>query len=149
MTNPYNRTEVYTSSFTYIDPTIYVTEEVIISSGDVTITLPINTEIAIETGEIITGAEQLELIPLPIDQEEIDVGIEEKFEFGGTGNYLIFSGPVIIEHDTPHPDGTEVISYVLHAGDSEFNTFGLATDPSVTCNPDGSSTMDNNITYVS
>ncbi len=81
VTNPYNHTNVYTSSFTYIDPTIYVDQEVIFSTGTITIIVPENTEIDIETGDIITGAEQLEIISLPIEPEEALAGVEEKFEF--------------------------------------------------------------------
>ncbi|MDD2693762.1 MAG: hypothetical protein PHY14_02420 [Candidatus Gracilibacteria bacterium] len=60
------------------------------------------------------------------------------FEFGIEGQHLIFSKPVAISVDTPNmTDGIVVDILVLHAGDNDYNTSGLTTDPNATCNPDG------------
>lgn len=71
------------------------------------------------------------------------------FEFGIPGTHLIFSKPVLLSIATPDiSDGTIVDLIVHHAGDIDFGTSGLSTDPGSACNPDGTATIPGNVTTV-
>jgi uncharacterized delta-60 repeat protein len=64
------------------------------------------------------------------------------FEFGISDEHLIFSEPVLLSADAKWiPDGALVDLYVLHAGDEDFNTSWLMTDPNGTCLSDGSASI--------
>lgn len=64
------------------------------------------------------------------------------FEFGIPDNHLIFSKPVLLSVDAGDiPEGSPVDLLVHHAGDTDYGTTGLMTDPSGECLPDGTATL--------
>jgi hypothetical protein len=71
------------------------------------------------------------------------------FEFGIEGQHLIFSSPIAITMDASNmTDGINMEIFVMHAGDTDFNTSGLSTDPTSECNTDGTSTNPGNTAVV-
>ncbi len=71
------------------------------------------------------------------------------FEFGIPNNHLIFSKPVYLSVDASDiPDGSWVDLLVLHAGDTDYNTSGLMTDPDGECLPDGTASKPANRAQV-
>ncbi len=69
---------------------------------------------------------------------KFEVDESKNFEFGIPGEHLIFSKPVKVTMDADFRDGTFLDILVKHAGDTDYNTSGLTTDPNARCNTDGS-----------
>jgi len=71
------------------------------------------------------------------------------FEFGLPGRHLIFSQPIALIIDTPHmSDGVVVDIMTAHAGESEFHTRWLSTNPDSGCTTTWDATIPGNQAIV-
>ena len=85
------------------------------------------------------------------DQKEIPSQlIKKSFEFGVSGEDLIFSKPiqVNIDVDSSLPDWSDIEIFAKHASDDAFNTAGLSNDSNTLCDNMWNATLWDNIVSV-
>lgn len=122
-----------------------VTEDI---QDEVTTITSIETDI-VEEEEVITQPEDdslegqlplisdditLETIPQELETLSVDSNPQRVFAFGLSGQHIIFTKPVEIRVSFPGvTNDTEVLLRVKHAGDDDFGTQGLSSNPDATC----------------
>lgn len=69
------------------------------------------------------------------------------FEFGLSGEHLLFSDPVMIEYAMPFPDGTKVEVSAYHVGDNAVGDEWVSTQAGADC-AEGDTTLPGNVAVV-
>lgn len=87
-----------------------------------------------------TTNKMTQLLNDPMPSEE-KTWLQETFEFGIPDKHLVFSEPIMITYAVPYPDGAVLQLQVQHAGEAVPWIKWLSTNNTVTCAPDGTSSV--------